>query len=261
MIPNCETYCFDDVTSRCCLLIPVINEGERLLNELIEARQEKVSDLCDIVICDGGSNDGSVEPDTLRALGVNSLLVMKDEGHQGSQLRMGISYALGRGYDFVLTVDGNNKDSIGAVFLILEKLIQGYDFVQGSRYVEGGMAINTPPARYLAGRLIHAPITSIAAGHHFTDTTNAFRGYRASLLNDARIAPLRDVFDGYELLAYLPIRACRLGYAACEVPVARKYPKRGKTPTKISKFSGNVNLLKVLFKASLGMYNPPEEVS
>ena len=38
----------------------------------------------------------------------------------------------------------------------------------------------------------------------------------------------------YELLAYLSVRATQLGMRACEIPVARAYPKRGRTPTKIT---------------------------
>ena len=61
---------------------------------------------------------------------------------------------------------------------------------------------------------------------------------------------------GYELLAYLSIRATQLGLKACEVPVTRAYPKTGKTPTKISGIKGNSELLKVLFAAAAGKYDP-----
>ena len=61
---------------------------------------------------------------------------------------------------------------------------------------------------------------------------------------------------GYELLAYLSIRATQLGLKACEVPVTRAYPASGKTPTKISGVKGNSDLLKVLFAAARGKYNP-----
>ena len=67
---------------------------------------------------------------------------------------------------------------------------------------------------------------------------------------------MRDVFEGYELLAYLSIRATQLGLRACEVPVTRAYPATGKTPTKITGFKGNSDLLKVLFSAMAGKYNP-----
>jgi dolichol-phosphate mannosyltransferase len=70
------------------------------------------------------------------------------------------------------------------------------------------------------------------------------------------VQPLRDIFMTYELLAYLSVRASQLGMKACEIPVDRVYPKAGKTPTKISFFKGNSDLLKILFKNLLGVYNP-----
>ena len=50
--------------SEYCLLIPVINEGARILTELGRAQTAGVDTLCDIVICDGGSTDGSMKLDT-----------------------------------------------------------------------------------------------------------------------------------------------------------------------------------------------------
>ena len=240
------------------VLIPVINEGERILRELRRAQEHQVSSAADLVLCDGGSSDGSTEKEILRSLEVNTLLVKEDAGKQGAQLRMGIWWALRRGYKGIVTIDGNDKDSIEDVPAFVGKLEEGYDLVQGSRFLPGGKGINTPPVRDLAVRLIHAPVISLTARRRFTDTTNAFRGYSARYLQDERVQPLRDVFMTYELLAYLSVRATQIGMKACEIPVTRAYPKEGKTPTKISFFRGNGELLKILFKNMAGAYNPPE---
>ena len=239
-----------------CLLIPVINEGARILTELGRAQTAGVDTLCDIVICDGGSTDGSMKLDTLQLYGVNTLLTKTGPGKQGAQLRMGIYFALNRGYKGVLTIDGNNKDSIEDAHKFIEKLQAGYDLVQGSRFIRGGHAVNTPPVRYAAVRLVHAPLISLGAHQWFTDTTNAYRAYSREYLTHPEVRPLRDVFMGYELLAYLSIRATQLGMKACEVPVTRAYPATGKTPTKITGFKGNSDLMKVLLNALKGKYNP-----
>jgi len=238
------------------LLVPVINEGKRIIHELERAVASHVHEIVDIVLCDGGSTDGSTENAKLRNLKVNTLLIKQDSGRQGTQLRMGIYWAMERGYRGVLTIDGNDKDSIEDVSAFVAKLKEGYDFVQGSRFIAGGQAVNTPTIRYWAVRLLHAPVISLTAGKWFTDTTNAFRAYSRSYLTDERVQPLRDVFHGYELLAYLSVRATQLGYKACEVPVARIYPAEGKIPTKISFFKGNSDLLKILFNNLLGAYKP-----
>jgi dolichol-phosphate mannosyltransferase len=99
-------------------------------------------------------------------------------------------------------------------------------------------------------------VTSVAARHRFTDTTNGFRGHSRRLLTDPRVAPMREVFDTYELLAYLPIRAARLGHACCEVPVTRAYPPAGAIPTKIHGRAAQFDLVKILARAALGGYDP-----
>ena len=207
-------------------------------------------------VCDGGSTDGSMEQEKLVALNVNTLLVKKSVGKQGAQLRMGIWWALQRGYKGVITIDGNDKDSIEDVPRFIEKMEFGYDLIQGSRFVKGGKAINTPLSRLIAVKLLHAPIISLTARQWFTDTTNAFRGYSSRYLLDEQVKPLRDVFQTYELLAYLSVRASQLGMKACEIPVTRAYPKKGKTPTKISFFKGNGDLMKILLKNARGAYKP-----
>ncbi len=255
-VPTFAYYEYEQKRKEYVVLIPVINEGERILKELYRAYKHQIADHADIVICDGGSTDGSLEERKLRKLSVNTLLVKKDKGKQGAQLRMGIYWALRRGYRGVITIDGNHKDSIEDVPRFIRKLEEGYDLVQGSRFVRGGRAVNTPLVRNIAMRLIHAPVISLTAGQRFTDTTNAYRAYSARYLSDDRVAPLRDIFMTYELLAYLSVRATQLGYRACEIPVTRAYPRRGKTPTKISFLKGNSELMKILFRNFLGAYNP-----
>lgn len=255
-VPDYEKYEYAPKASRWCVLIPVINEGERILTQLQRMKQADIPAQADIYLCDGGSTDGSTQEERLRELGVNTLLVKTGPGRQGAQLRMGIFEALRRGYDGVVTVDGNNKDSVESIPLFLEKLQQGFDFVQGSRFVAGGRAVNTPPARWLAVRLIHAPVISLTAHRRFTDTTNAFRAYSRTYLTHPKVQPLREVFSGYELLAYLSVRASQIGLKTCEVPVARVYPKQGATPTKIKGMRGNAQLLKILWENAQGKYAP-----
>ena len=255
-VPRFECTEYREKSREYALLIPIINEGERIQQELLRAKQNHVSDYADIIICDGGSTDGCTDAESLKGLCVNTLLVKKDEGKQGAQLRMGMWWALQRGYIGIVTIDGNNKDSIEDVPNFIEKLKDGFDLVQGSRFIKGGKAVNTPWIRTVSVRMIHAPIISMTAHQRFTDTTNAFRAYSKRYLIDDRVQPFRDIFMTYELLAYLSVRATQIGMKACEIPVTRAYPAKGKTPTKISFFKGNSELMKILFKNARGRYNP-----
>ncbi len=130
-VPDFELEEFSPKRTKYCVLIPVINEGSRILSELERAQKAGIALLADVILCDGGSSDGSTEPDRLKTLGVNTLLVKKGAGKQGAQLRMGFWFALERGYDGFITIDGNDKDSVESVPLFIQKLDEGFDFIQG----------------------------------------------------------------------------------------------------------------------------------
>jgi dolichol-phosphate mannosyltransferase len=236
-----------------CTVICVIDEGERIGRQL--ARMSEAAGVPDIVVADGGSEDGSTDPDLLERLGVRTLLVMEDDGALGAQLRMAWAYALREGYEGVVTVDGNDKDDVRAIPQFVRALDEGWDFIQGSRFLPGGRAVNTPISRLVAMRALHSPLVSMAAGFRFTDTTNAFRAHSRRLLLHPGLQPFRPVFQRYELLAYLSVRAPRLGLRVKEIPVGRCYPERG-VPTKISPLRGNMELAGTLVKAVIGRFDP-----
>ncbi|NQX66703.1 glycosyltransferase family 2 protein [Paenibacillus alba] len=255
-IPKYELTEFKPKTHKYCVCIPVINEGEKIQKELKKISQ--FEDIIDILILDGGSTDGSLDHEFLISKGVRAILIKKDIGKLSAQLRMGFAYALSQGYEGIITVDGNNKDSVESIPLFIKQLEIGMDFIQGSRYVPGGKEVNTPLSRKLAIKLIHAPYLSIISGFKYTDTTNGFRAHSKKLLLDTRLKPFRSIFSTYELLAYISVKAPRLGFNVVEIPVSREYPK-GKIPTKISPLRGNVLLLKILLGLMYGKYNPRSE--
>ena len=238
-----------------CVIIPVINEGERISRLLQRMAALSIAEHADIIIVDGGSSDGSLALEALQALGVRGLLVKTAPGKLSAQLRCAYAFALDEGYAGIVTIDGNDKDDPAAIPRFIEALRDGVDFVQASRFVAGGQAENTPISRNFAIRFIHAPLLSLFSGFHWTDTTQGFRAYSRKLLLAPEVAPFRRVFMTYELLAYLSYRAPRLGYRCIELPSARRYPK-GEVPTKISSVSGNLSIIQVLLKACLGRYNP-----
>ncbi|WP_241495791.1 glycosyltransferase family 2 protein [Paraburkholderia monticola] len=238
------------------MVIPVINEGERIRSLLTRMAALRISESADIIIVDGGSKDGSLEEAFLRGVYVRGLLVKTGPGKLSAQLRCAYAFVLENGYENIVTIDGNDKDDPDAIPRFIDALRRGIDFVQASRYLPGGVAENTPKSRDFAIRFIHAPVLSVFSGFRWTDTTQGFRGYSRKMLVDERMAIFRDVFSTYELLVYLSYRAPKLGYRCIEIPTTRRYPK-GEVPTKISAVRGNLAVLSVLFKACFGQYNPP----
>ncbi len=255
-VPSYRIESFRPRANRWCIGIPVINEGDRLLGQL--KRMQALGLRADVIIADGGSKDGSVQHTVLEPLGVRTMLTKLGPGKLSAQMRMVFDYMLNEGYEGIVLIDGNGKDGVEAIPSFLTALEQGWDYLQGSRYLAGGHHENTPLDRKLGGRLIHAPLLSLAARFYYTDTTNGFRGISSRLLLDPRLQPFRDIFDTYNLHYYLSIRAPRLGYRVRELPVSRSYPPAGPTPSKIGGFSGKFAIFQLLLEAVMGKYDPPQ---
>ncbi|WP_241109117.1 glycosyltransferase family 2 protein [Pseudomonas sp. MPFS] len=254
-VPSYDTRLWLGRQHSWCLVIPVINEGERIKSLLTRMAALKIENIADIIIVDGGTTDGSLELQALQQVGVRGLLLKTAPGKLSAQLRCAYAFALDQGYEGIVTIDGNDKDDPEAIPRFIDAMKQGVDFVQASRFVAGGVAENTPKSRDFAIRFIHAPMLSLFSGFKWTDTTQGFRAYSRKMLLDPKVSPFRDEFIAYELLAYLSYRAPKLGYNCLELPTVRRYPK-GEVPTKISAFKGNFAVLKTLFFACLGFYSP-----
>ena len=69
-IPTFETVLWLGRQHPYCVVIPVINEGERIQKLLSRIAALKINELADIIIIDGGSTDGSLALDTLTQKGV-----------------------------------------------------------------------------------------------------------------------------------------------------------------------------------------------
>lgn len=258
-VPTFDTLLWLGRQSPWCVVIPVINEGERIKSLLSRMSALNIDAIADIIIMDGGSTDGSLELDSLQQKGARGLLLKTGPGKLSAQLRCAYAFALSQGYEGIISIDGNDKDDPEAIPRFIEALKQGVDFVQASRFIPGGVAENTPKSRDLAIRFIHAPMLSLSSGFRWTDTTQGFRAYSRKMLLDPNIAPFRDVFKTYELLAYLSYRVPKLGYRCLEIPTIRRYPK-GEVPTKISTFKGNLFVLWVLLKTCFGRYDHQKSI-
>lgn len=254
-VPTFDILKWAGRTHSACVIIPVINEGERISRLLQRMSAIGVSSFADILIVDGGSTDGSLEGDIFNSHHVAAILLKRGAGKLSAQLRCAYAFALDHSYDQIVTIDGNDKDDPVAIEAFIQTIKNGYDFVQASRFKPGGIGENTPWKRWLAIRLVHAPLLSLASGFVWTDTTQGFRAYSRRLLDDRRVSVFRDVFMDYELLAYLNYRAPRLGFRCIELPSARRYPAFVKAPTKIS-LTGEWRLLETLLKVCCGTYNP-----
>lgn len=253
-IPPYDEFVFKKRRTKYVLLIPTYNEITYFPEQIKKMHNCGVFDLVDVVVCDAGSTDGCADPVMLRENGFTALLIRKGPGRYSTDLRMGYGWAINQGYEGFITVDAFDRDDTSSMALFIEKLDEGYDYIQGSRYVKGGKHIRTPIIRYLSMRLLSGPIISLSARHHLTDVTNGYRAYSRRFLLAKDIHAFREEFNLHELIYYLPSAAGRKGYRLIEVPVTRIYQKESKYSTHANMRS-NLKFLRGIIWTLLGKFD------
>ncbi len=255
-LPTFSQTILSSKKSEFAVVIPVLNEGERLLKILTDLK--KLVPRYDVILADGKSSDGSTEPARLTELGVTQILVTEERG-LGTALRMGLAAGLRSGYAGLITVDGNGKDDVSALPLFIEKLSSGFDFVQGSRFAKGGGHKNTPLVRHLALKILLIPILNLKSPFRFTDPSNGFKGLSRHFLLSKKVQPFRNVFAAFNLQLYLN-RVAAESFRCSEVPTVRNYPSDGTVPTKIIGLKVLWRLFKELIFTVRGNYHPRARV-
>jgi dolichol-phosphate mannosyltransferase len=208
-------------------------------------------DLVDLVlVVDDGSTDSTAQEAESCGATVISLQAIRGAGFA---VRTAVDYAMEHGYDIVVIMAGNNKDAPEEIIRLLEPLVdEGYDFVQGSRFLPGGRYGGMPAYRNFATRL-HPKIFSLFSGANVTDSTNGFRAFKLALFKDERINLWQSWLDEYELEPYLYYKVIEYGYKFREVPVTKIYPPRKIGYTKMRPLTGWWSILRPLIFLKLGL--------
>lgn len=222
------------------VIIPVYNEEKRIKTVLEKFREVEVGR---ILVVDDGSTDTT--PEVLKDFEVVTIHHPQKQG-VGSCIRDGIDYARKNDFPLLTVMAGNGKDDPREIHLLLRPIREkGYDYIQGSRYLEGGQAGNLPLARKV-GIKAFTLLWSILLGRKLTDVTNGFRAYRASLFDDPKINIWQEWLSTYELEYYIHFWVLKLKYNFREVPVSKIYPSKKKY-SKIRPFLDWWPIIKPLF--------------
>lgn len=229
-------------------MAPVLNE-ELKIGEVVRRTPKPLVD--EVLVIDDGCTDKS--PEVARGLGATVLPLGRTLG-VGAALRAGYLYAMDHRYDVAVVMAGNNKDSPEEIPALLDPIADGRaDFVQGSRFLKRNANFGAMPTyRRLATR-VHPLLFSLAARHRVTESTNGFRAVHRRVLTDPRLRLDQRWLDEYELEPYLYLRAIRLGYRTCEVPVTKVYPPKKLGQTKMKPISGWWSILRPLVYVGLGL--------
>jgi dolichol-phosphate mannosyltransferase len=178
----------------------------------------------DVLFVDDGSTDRT--PFILEGILGTTLIRHEVNRGIGAAIKTAIRQARGLGYSTIVIMAGNGKDDFREVPRLLAPIQAGdSDYVQGSRFLDGGAFENLPLGRLILLRF-HAVLFTIVTGRRATDASNGFRAYRLSLFDDPRINIDQDWLDRYELETYIHLKVHWLGYRVKEVAVSKTYPPK-----------------------------------
>jgi len=195
---------------RTLVLIPCKNV-EATIGTLI-GKIRGVDPALDVLVVDDGSTDG-----TGRAAGDAGAVVLRHETNlgKGAALRTGFDYAVSRGYDALVTMDGDLQHDPAAIPAFVAALESGNsDIVIGTRMRAVG---EMPRIRIWTNRTT-SRVVSRLAGQPIPDSQSGYRIMRTSVV---RGLPL--VTSRYDTESEVLIRSARRGARIASIPIESIY--------------------------------------
>ena len=185
------------------LVIPALNEAHGL-ERVLPAIPMLVNE---VIIVDGGSTD-----DTLRVVGrlCPSAICIQQRGRgKGDAIKTGLGAATG---EIVVTMDADGSMNPADIVPAVAALLDGCDFVKGSRALSGAGSDDFTPLHRLGNWALTA-MSNALFGSGYTDITYGFNAYwRRVMLNTESLS------DGFQFEIQAAIRASRSGLLTVEVP-------------------------------------------
>jgi glycosyltransferase involved in cell wall biosynthesis len=197
-----------DASPLVSVVMPCLNEEESIgaCIEKIQRTFEASNIDGEIIVCDNGSTDQSVA--IAENMGVR--VVKQPLRGYGNAYLKGFESANGT---YLIMGDADDTYDFGLIPKFLELLGKGYDFVTGSRYLNGGDKAITPLHRFFGNPMLTAML-NFFFGMTYTDVYCGLRGFSREAYN--RIRP---VSPGMEFNLELAINAGMARLKTVEVPI------------------------------------------
>jgi len=231
-------------------IIPACDEEEKIA-DVVERIDAHLVDT--ILVVDDGSTDATA--DVARRKGATVISTGKRTG-VGAAIRRGMQFARDAEFEVGVILAGNNKDEPDEIPKLVDPICDDRaDLVIGSRYLPGGSSGGDMPFyRKLATRL-HPWLMGLFCGKPLSETTNGFRAFRLSLLDDQRLRLDQRWLDTYGLEVYFLWKVITLGYQHAEVPCTKIYPPRSLGITKMRPIIDWWSILSPIFLLGLKIRN------
>jgi dolichol-phosphate mannosyltransferase len=230
------------------LIAPAYNE-ELKIGEVVRRAPRDVVDK--VLVVDDGSTDGTA--DAARSKGAEVLSLGAVLG-VGSAIRKGYEIARKEGFDIAVVIAGNNKDSPEEIPQLIDPICDlDYDFVMGSRYLEGGQFGGEMPLYRKFATRLHPRLVGFFCRKKITESTNGFRAIKVSVLSDPKLNLNQSWLDRYELEVYLLMKLLLCGFKTTEVPCSKIYPPKKIGQTKMKPGIDWWRILRPVFLIGLGL--------
>jgi glycosyltransferase involved in cell wall biosynthesis len=168
----------------------------------------------DIVVVNDGSTDGTSQ--TARAAGAHVLEHEVNQG-KGAALKTGFEYAVEKGYDAVITMDGDGQHDPSAIPDFLDAVDKcDADVIVGTRMHAVG---DMPRLRQWTNRTT-SRVVSFLARQKIPDSQSGYRLIKVKVLRDVVKS---FVTTKYDTESELLIRAARRGYRTAAVGIKSIY--------------------------------------
>jgi dolichol-phosphate mannosyltransferase len=222
------------------LVCPVaFNENVKIRSVIERFLKSPAHETMNYLVVDDCSTDDTTS--IIRSYASRGVKTIKHEKRSGvgAAIRTAIRYAQKNNYDVLVIMAGNDKDNPDEIPSVIGPIVNdGYDFVQGSRYYgRKGTGGDMPFYRKVATKL-YPLLFSACVGRRLTDTSNGFRAFKLSLLEDKRIDIDQDWLDQYELEPYMLYKTITLGHKFTEAFVTKIYPPKKLGYTKMKPITG-----------------------
>jgi glycosyltransferase involved in cell wall biosynthesis len=193
---------------RILAVIPCFNEETRIAD--VVRRCLRHTDAVLVV------DDGSTDETAAKAKGAGAVVIshVRNRG-KGVALNTGYAYAVRRGYDAVVTLDGDGQHDPGEIPKFIEAAgSSGVHVVLGCRMTD---VKDMPGIRRWTNRTT-SRLVSRLSGQRMQDSQTGFR-----LIKCAVLEAVRCVTRNYEAESEILIKAGRKGFHVAEVPVSTIY--------------------------------------
>ena len=203
------------------VIVPTYNERENLptlvdrLEHLTDADDRPVP--VDLLVVDDNSPDGTgqLADDFAARLPFVRVLHRQEKSGLGRAYCAGFQWALERGYEFILEMDGDLSHNPADIPRFLAAA-RDAELAIGSRYCHGIRVINWPLHRLMLS-LAAAKYVQIITGMPFTDPTGGFKCFRRRALEVIDLAAVAS--NGYSFQIEMTHKIWRRGLRIAEVPI------------------------------------------